>query len=67
MRESFMEELAFKQGLERWIKLFLRQKWKILIGKIQAEKNTCFDRTQVLVSIVRIGWNSYVKIRWEKS
>ena len=38
MRESFMEELAFKQGLEKWIKLFLRQKWKILIGKIQAER-----------------------------
>ena len=38
MRESFMEELAFQQGLERWIKLFLRQKWKIYIGKIQAER-----------------------------
>lgn len=31
------------------------------------EKNTCFVRTQVLVSTVQIGWNSYVKIRWEKS
>ena len=44
MRESFMEEKAFKQGLERWIKLFLKQKLENMNRENSGrENNTCHD------------------------
>lgn len=59
MRESFTEEKAFKQGLERWIKLFLKQKLENMNRENSGgENNTCRDvRTQCLVRVVQIGWN----------
>lgn len=48
IRESLMEEQAFKRGLERWIKLFLKQK----LGGVSHD-----GKTQRLVRIAQIGWN----------
>lgn len=46
IRESFMEERTFKRGLERWIKLFLKQN----LGGISHDgKKKCLVRVVQLV------------------